>query len=296
MNLRNLLLMLLFALSTDASAQQCQGRPFGNPTATVGIPSLTFAYSGQLAIATIPVTVTLPPLMNGNCNLSLLVEAGYPMQLTLPNTQTPQNTLTYSIGTPFEFNGSNFSTSMYATQGQIYDFQIPVRIPANQTGKPAGAYQRYLSIRLLNTINGAAFSDIPVLVTAQVADTCTLPPPSLSALDFSPAIVNGTIPAPFQRSFSFANAGCNGPARLTLTAQPLTKPGGSTPIHFSASAILGSTAVSLDTQISASSFATFISAPVSAMLPVTVTVLPTITPLQAGHYSSNLRVSLEPAQ
>lgn len=296
MTLRNLLLILLCAFSTEASAQQCQGRPFGNPTATVGVPSLTIAYSGQLAIGTIPVTVTLPPLMNGNCSLSLMVEAGYPMQLTLQHAQTPQNTLTYSIGNPFEYNGSSFTTYMYATQGQVYDFQIPVRIPANQTGKPAGAYQRYLSIRLLNTINGGAFSDIPVLVTAQVAGTCTLPPPTTSLLDLTPAIVNGTVPAAFQRSFSFANAGCNGPARMTLTAQPLTKPGGSTPIHFSASAMLGSTAVSLDTQISTSSFANFISEPVSAMVPVTVTVLPTAMPLQAGHYSSNLRVSLEPAQ
>ena len=296
MSIRILLLILLFGLSTEASAQQCQGRPFGNPTATVGIPSLSFAYSGQLAIATIPVTVTLPPLMNGNCNLSLLVEAGYPMQLTLPHTQAPQNTLTYSIGSPFEFNGSSFSTYMYATQGQVYDFQIPIRIPANQTNKPAGSYQRHLSIRLLNTINGAAFSDIPVLVTVHVAGTCTLPPPTTSLLDFTPAIVNGAILAPFQRSFSFANAGCNGPARLTLTAQPLTKPGGSTPIHFTANAVLGSTAVSLDTQISASSFADAVNAPVSAMLPVTVTVLPSSLPLQAGDYSSNLRVSLEPAQ
>lgn len=296
MNLRNLLLILLFGFSTGASAQQCQGRPFGNPTLTVGIPSLTFAYSGQLAIGTIPVTVTLPPVMNGNCNLSLLVEAGYPMQLTLQQAQNPQNTLTYSIGSPFEYNGSSFNTYMYATQGQVYHFQIPVRIPASQTGKPAGAYQRYLSIRLLNAINGAAFSDIPVLVTAQVVGTCTLPPPTTSLLDFAPAFVNGTVPAPFQRSFSFPNAGCNGPARLTLSAQPLTKAGGGTPIHFSASAVLGSTAVSLDTRVAASSFATAISAPVSSSVPVTVTVAPTITPLQAGAYSSSLRVSLEPAQ
>lgn len=296
MTLRTLLLMILFCVSTNASAQQCQGRPFGNPTATVGIPSLTLTYSGQLAIGTIPVTVNLPPVMNGNCNLSLSVEAGYPMELTLQHTQAPQHTLTYSIGSPFEFSGTSFHTFMYATQGQVYDFQIPIRIPANQIGKPAGNYQRYLSIRLLNTINGAAFSDIPVLVTAEVAGTCTLPSPTTSVLDFTPAIVNGSIPAAFQRSVSFSNAGCNGPARLTLTAQPLSKLGGTTPIHFSASAMLGSTAVSLDTQISTSSFANFISAPASSVVPVSVTVLPTATPLQAGHYSSTLRVSLEPAQ
>lgn len=296
MKQRLLQLLILFWISTGTSAFACQGRPFGQPTATVGIPALTLSYSGALAIGTIPVTVTLPPVMNGNCHLSLMVEAGYPMQLTLQHAQTPQNMLTYSIGSPFEFNGSSFHTYMYAAQGQVYDFQVPVRIPANQNRKPAGPYQRYLSIRLLNTINGAAFSDIPVLVTAQVAGTCTLPPPTTSVLDFSPAIVNGSIPVAFQRSLSFSNAGCNGPARLTLAAQPLTKPGGGTPIHFSASAVLGGTAVSLDTQATASSFTNAISAPESGSVPVTVTVLPTAAPLPAGIYSSHLRVSLEPAQ
>lgn len=291
--------ILIFFLSlwgVAAPVQACQGRPFGNPTATVGVPSLTMTYSGQLAVATIPVTVTLPPLMNGGCNLSLSVEAGHPIQLTLQHTQSAQHTLTYSIGSPFEFSGTSFHTYMYATQGQVYSFEIPVRIPANQPQKAAGTYQRTLSIRLINTINGAPFTDIPVLVSAHIAGTCTLPPPPTSVLDFSPGIINGAIPAPFQRTVSFANAGCNSPARLTLSAQPLMKAGANSPIHFSAHAVLGSNAVTLDTQSATTSFANGISAPASTILPIAVTILPTVTPLQAGTYSSSLRVSIEPAQ
>ncbi len=288
-------LLILIGIAASSPALACQGRPFGQPAATVGIPSLTLAYSGTLAIGYIPVTVTLPPVMNGNCHLSLMIEAGFPMQLSLQHTQSPQHGLTYTIGSPFEFNGSGFHNYMYASQGQIYEYQIPVRIPADQTGKPAGSYHRYLSIRLINAINGSPFSDILVLVAAQVATSCTLPPPSLASLDFSSAIINGNIPTPFQRTFSFFNAGCNGPARLSLSGQPL-RATSNAEIHFTASAILGGTGVTLNTREGAQSFSNAISAPVSGAIPISVTVLPTSSPLPAGDYSSVLTVSLEPVQ
>lgn len=290
------LLVALYLLLTSLPALSCQGRPFGQPGANVGLSSLPLTYSNSTATANIPVTVTLPPVMNGNCNLALIVGTGYPTAFTLINNQNPQNALTFTIGGPFEFNGDTFSMSMYATQGQIYNFQIPVIIPANQTGKPAGSYQHNLRIRLVNVITGGAFAETYVPVTATIATTCVLPPPSLSALDFSSAIGNGAITTAFQRTFSFANAGCSGPARLSLSGNAMALPGSQARIHYSASAMLGSTNVFLDTRTATSSFANAVSAPVSSMIPVTVTALPTATQLPAGTYSATLRVSLEPSQ
>ena len=278
-------------------AVACDGRPFGQPTLTLNAPSLALSYSGTLAHDYIPARVTFPTGFNGICTLVIEVStAQWPMVSTLENVQAPQHALTFYLPPLFEWNGGSYNQWVYGGSGQVVDAAIPFTIPANQSNKPAGLYRRDMNVKLKNVIRGGYYYDGYLTLTATVASSCTLPPPTLSALDFTPAIVNGTIPAAYLRSFSLPNAGCNGPARLTLSAQPLTRPGGGTPIHFSASAVLGSTAVSLDTRVAASSFATAISAPVSSSVPVTVTVAPTITPLQAGAYSSNLRVSLEPAQ
>lgn len=272
----------------------CIGRPTAYPTITHET-SVSITYTGALAHGTAVATIRFPPGFTGICGTSLVLRPNT-LVLTLQHAQNPQAALTYGFSHTFWFTGDSFVTDVYGGPGQVVDVSIPFMLPANQTGKPAGLYQQHFNLRLLNRTNGGLYHESHINLSATVASSCTLPHPSLSALDFTPAIVNGTIPTAFQRSFSFANAGCNGPARLTLAAQPLTKPGGGTPIHFSASAVLGGTAASLDTQATASSFTNAISAPDSGSVPVTVTVLPTAAPLPAGIYSSYLRVSLEPAQ
>jgi hypothetical protein len=296
MTIRAYILAIVFSIGAPLATSACEGRPIGQPTLSVHTSSVMLNYSGAVAITNVPVTVTLPALMSKNCNLGLLVEAGYLEPSNLPNTQYPQHALTYGVGSPFESDGSTAIYRMYATQGQVYEFDIPIRIPANQINKPAGEYRRSLSIRLINMLIGNSFYDGTLLVTATINTSCTLPPPSLSVLDFSGAVVNGTIPAPFERSLSFSNAGCNGPAKLTLAGQALAHTNGSAQIHYTASAILGASATKLDTQSAAFAFANAINAPASNLIPVSITVLPTTTPLLAGTYSSILRVSLEPSQ
>lgn len=292
-----LLTILLSAFATH-TAYACQGRPYGSPTFTIG-PSLTLNYSGTLTAGSIPVTVTMPTGMITHCNLGFLVYTEpRPIVWTLQSTQSPQSTLSYSITAPFEYTGDSMIHRIYATKVQTFEFSIPFQIPANQTGRPAGSYQRVFTTRLYNVITGGAFQETSVLVTVNIAPSCTLPPPTASVLDFSPAIQNGRIPATYQRTLSFNNAGCNGPARITLSGQPMKIPGNATApsIHYAANAILGNAAVTLDTRASSSSIANMVTAPVSGSIPVSITVLPTAAPLLAGTYSSVLQVSLEPSQ
>ena len=286
-----------FTLCLPQIAGACDGRPFGSPTLTLNTTNISLTYSGTSAHSYIPATVTLPSGFSGTCTLVIDVFTNqHPMQSTFEHTQASQNTLNFYLPPPFEWNGGSYIQWIYGGQGQVIETNIPFTIPANQLNKPAGLYRRDFIVRLRNVIRGGYYFEGYLTASATVATSCNLPPPSLSSVDFSGAVINGTIPAPFQRSLSFSNAGCNSPARLTLAGQALRHPNSPARIHYTASAILGASAITLDTQTSAFVFANAIGAPASNSIPVSITVLPSTAPLPAGTYSSILRVSLEPSQ
>lgn len=272
----------------------CIGRPTAYPTATHD-NSISITYSGALRHGTVPLSVQFPTGFTGLCGAAFVIRTS-PIVQSLPHSQIPGAVLNYGFSHTFYFTGDSWIADIYGGPGQTVDLNIPFIIPANQINKPAGTYAIQFNTRLINRNNGAIFHESYINLAATVASSCTLPPPSLSALDFTEAIINGKIPAAFQRTFSLSNAGCNGPARLSLAALPMIRSGGGAPIHFSASAVLGGTNVVLDTQIASASSVSNITAPEYGSVPVTVTVLPTAVPLAAGTYSSILRVSLEPAQ
>jgi hypothetical protein len=286
-------LALMLLLGSLRSAEACT---------IPAVPSIsiqyatTVNYTGDRIVGSIPYTVQFPPNFPANCPISLTIYTNPMGQFTLPNVQNGQASLAFSITSPFDWNGYEFYTFITGGPNLTWTSTIPVLLSANQTGKPPGTYQRLFTFRLNNVIRGGTLYEGNVQFSATVASTCTLPPPSSTVLDFSPAIVNGSIPAPLQRTLSFNNAGCNGPAKLTLAGHPMKVPGNADSIHYSASAALGNTPVLLDTRTSAVAFANAVTAPQSGQIPVTITTLPTSAKLAAGTYTSTLRVSLEPAQ
>lgn len=285
-------LAVLFWLLANADARACSSGA-SHPSFTV--TSLDLAYAESLATGTVQFTITMPTGFTGSCYLALHV--GNPQTIqSLQHAHNPQATLSYSLGAPFYFTGAAMAYQFAAAPAQVLSISMPVHIPANQTGKPAGTYQRLLNVRLNNVVRGGTFQETTFLIAATIAPSCVLPPPTLAALDFSGAIHNGTIPAAFQRTLSFNDAGCNGPARLTLSGQPMRKPSSTDAIHYSANAIFGGTPLTLDTRAGGIAFANTISAPQTGPIPLSVTVLPTAAALSAGTYRSTLRVSLEPAQ
>lgn len=286
------LLSFVFWLLASAEAHACSSAA-NYPTLTV--TPLSLAYTETPATGTVQFTITMPTGFTGSCYLALHV--GNPQTIqSLQHAPNPQATLSYSLGAPFYFTGAAMAYQFAAAPAQVLSISMPVHIPANQTGKPSGTYQSLMEVRLSNVVRGGNYKVTTVLIEAIVAPSCTLPPPTLSALDFSAAIHNGTIPVAFQRTLSFNDAGCNGPARLTLAGEPMKRVGGIETIHYSASAILGGTPVTLDTRTGPFAFANAVSAPQETPIPLSVTVQPTPGALAAGTYRSTLRVSLEPAQ
>ena len=283
-------LAVLFWLVANTDAHACS---YGASYPSFTVTSLNLAYTETLATGTIQFTVTMPSRLTGSCTLALTMAN---VQTSLQNIQNPQAMLAYTIGAPFYFSGTNVLYQFPASQGQVILVAMPVHIPANQLGKPSGTYQRLLSVSLKNVVMGSNYQETPVLITATVAPSCVLPAPTLSAVDFTAALHNGHIPAPFQRALTFNDAGCNGPARLTLSGQPMRKPSSTDAIHYSANAIFGGTPLTLDTRAGGIAFANAIGAPQTGPIPLSVTVLPTAAALSAGTYRSTLRVSLEPAQ
>lgn len=283
-----LTVFFLAVLAFADNAAACRGAA---PTFSFN-QTITLTYTGAAATAVLPITVKTPPAFQA-CIIGISL-APDPYTSTLQHTQN-NDTLTYSVGSPFWFSGYDFAYQFQASPNQTIEIQVPIHIPANQSGKPAGTYQRLFNVRLRNVVYGGYHQQADLWVNALVAPVCTLPPPSLAVMDFSAAVHNGAIPTAFQRTLAFDNAGCNGPARLTLSGQPM-KPAAAGTIHYTANATLGGTPVTLDTRAATTSFATNISAAASGQIPLTVTVLPSPTPLPAGRYTSSLRISLEPAQ
>ena len=258
-------------------------------------PFGALVYQGQSVTGTVRFTATTGSF-NGSCMLGYSLGTWQTVH-ALTHTQNPQATLPYSIGSPFWHSGLSYRNQFQVMQRQVVTIDMPVTIPANFLGRPAGTYRQIIPVDLMNTVVGGTLATQTLVMNVTVPSTCTLPPPSQALVDFSGAVDGGEIRVPYQQSISFSNAGCTGPARLSLSALPLRAEGnaGDT-IHFAAAATLGSTSVTLDTRVAETSFATQITAAESGIIPLSITALPTTGTLAAGTYSSTLRVRLEPAQ
>lgn len=288
-----LLLFTLFSFAIACgAASACTGK-YGEAPAISINQHPEFNYTGAAITRNVEFVITTPAGFNGQCLIGLIVEIPYNGQ-NLFHAQG-LGALPYSVGGPFDNQGA-WLHQIYMTQSQTASVVMTITIPANYNRAPAGRYKRYLITRLTNLVRGGNFSETTLSIGATVSSSCALSAPSLSSLDFSSAISNGTIPTSSQRTLSFDASGCNGPARLTLTGQPMTRAGSLASIHYSATATLGGTPVTLDTRNTSASSANNISAPDAGQIPMTITVLPSSVPLAAGTYSSILRVGLEPAQ
>lgn len=276
---------------------------FASPSSACGHgPQISFAQPSPVAYTeaganfTVPATITFPNGFHGSCFVSAVINnAPYLFQNILHSPQS-SNGLTIHVLSPFWFSGTEYVTQFTGMQNQNLTMDIPLSIPANQLGRAAGTYQNTFTLHLKN-IMGGTFQSLPLVISAHIQPSCTLPPPSVASLDFSAGIHNGIVTMPVQHTLTFNNAGCTGPARLSLSGQPLRL--SNNPIaalHFTSTATLGSNSVNLDTRQNTSAFTIANSAPASGTIPLSITLLPNGNRLPAGTYSSVLTVSLEPAQ
>lgn len=286
--------LAIFAVATLVFASPSFACGYG-PQVSFAQPS-PVAYTEAGANFTVPATITFPNGFHGSCFVSAVINnAPYLFQNLLHSPQS-SNGLTVHVLSPFWFTGTEYMTQFTGVQNQILTMNIPLSIPANQFGRAAGTYQNTFTLHLKN-IMGGTFQSLPLVLSAHIQPSCSLPPPSVASLDFSAGIHNGIVAMPVQHTLTFANAGCTGPARLSLSGQPLRLPNNPTAtLHFTSTASLGSANVSLDTRQDFSAFTVAHSAPASGTIPLAITLLPTANQLPAGTYSSVLTVSLEPAQ
>jgi len=163
-------------------------------------------------------------------------------------------------------------------------------------GVAGGPHTQTITLSLYE--NGSLVARAPMTITVNVPSACTLPPPDVSALDFSAGISAARVQQGFTQRAVIQGASCSGPGRLTLRAPPMStsavpSPGFTSNIDFTATARKGAASAQLSTSTATEAAITVTGD--NSPITVDVSLQSGGLPLVAGQYASTLRLTLEPA-
>lgn len=256
-------------------------------------PTPSMSYQGLAASITVTINVTTPSNARSTCQASLQLDPGSSGDRLYGPAGA---SLAYQASSLFPWDPGWNRVQIAIPPNATKTYSFTFSLPAGQA-PPVGAYSRSFELRLYDTLLGGMIRSNQFTISATVTTTCDLPPPDLAALDFSAAVHAGRIPTQVQQQVTFRNAGCNGPTRLTLSGTAMRNPTSpdQAEIPYTATALIGSRQLTLDTVTAGSAFIETSAATGGGNIPVTITVPPTGV-LPAGRYRSTLTVSLAPAQ
>jgi hypothetical protein len=180
---------------------------------------------------------------------------------------------------------------------------------APQTGwLTAGNYSDSILFKVLDRKNNGyeivEYRNFTVQSTVQ--QSCNLPQPSISSLDFSSAISNG-LPNTTTLTVNFSGVSCSAPARIRLSGAALKNPAIQPVANFdnfinwqadatfgAAQATLATTSPTLVSQVTSIQQNVLSGPTQSALITLKVKLLPGKR-IIAGHYSNILTVTIDPA-
>jgi hypothetical protein len=249
----------------------CDAAKAGCTIQRVTTISPTYANAGTYAPPKLstgqPVTITI----------GLTTEGNGPCPGSLTFTSTGLSAAMERIGgggtLPYTLTSAGGASVLSPLSGYLrsLDFGVPAgatsaSVTVNLLAQPAfpalvaGSYEDLLTVEVFNRngstltpVRGGSFS---FRVMGSVLASCTLPPPNVSSLDFTAAIVNGKPTPSVVQSIIFSNISCTAPARIRLSGNAMTRIRAVPTavnlddiIHWQARAEFDRTSVALDTRM-----------------------------------------------
>lgn len=306
--------LVLWLSGAHQAIAQCAVNQVTITTSGASLP----VYNPFAAQVITPVTVSVRNISGNTCDLAL----------SFPSSNVNQATMTNGAGSNLNYiieNANNnkiiFYTGAFPTSGtdrvninnlgsgQTRNVTVDVSTLAGQVVAD-GTYQDLAMQAHVFNRNGTTLTLIRTAsfpVTQTVMKICRLNPPSTTAMNFTSAITNGRPNPASTQSSTFSSVQCTAPTIVRLSGaalQPLApiapRAGFDNTIGWRAVGTFGSATATLNatsttTTTADSALRNVISgATTSGTINLTVNLLDSGQPIQAGSYSSVLTVTIDP--